>query len=359
MSNSIQKIPRHPIRVPRKIAVPTNRKKQDDRVFYICVITIVIFLLSLLLLFLSCTSRPIAQSEPQGLDLPANNSSGSGGSGTGDGTGDGTRVGNSTDDSEEEQEGVEDVDSGEGTDSDTTSPHALQGDKNNTQNKEATDENSTKNTQPPSTNIKTIEPDQKTKGEKLADHLNQEPSTTITTKFDLEENTTTLRVFRTTGKGSSFVFVFDRSGSMIGRPLHNAKLELIQALASLKERHRFNIIFYDDEKVLFNKSTPLLITATKKNKQNALKFIDGIEAGGGTKPLSSLLSAISSRPDVIFFLTDGAFALNLDDVCQKAGKTKINVIQFGSGSAQSSLLQELAERTNGDYSYIDIGQLDQ
>ncbi|MDR1289869.1 MAG: hypothetical protein LBK06_01560, partial [Planctomycetaceae bacterium] len=111
MSNSIQKIPRLPIKVPRKIAVPTNRKKQDDRVFYICVITIVIFLLSLLLLFLSCTSRPVAQSIQQGSGFPSNNTGDSAGDGTGEGAGFGGGAGNSTD-TEKERDGVENVDAG-------------------------------------------------------------------------------------------------------------------------------------------------------------------------------------------------------------------------------------------------------
>jgi hypothetical protein len=68
--------------------------------------------------------------------------------------------------------------------------------------------------------------------------------------------------------------------------------------------------------------------------------------------------AIDYKPDVIFFLTDGEFTLDLDNICSKNKKIHINVIQFGSGGHPSVLLQELAQRTNGDYKYINVNNLD-
>jgi Mg-chelatase subunit ChlD len=174
---------------------------------------------------------------------------------------------------------------------------------------------------------------------------------------DFHQGDATVKIFGTTGKGSKFVFVFDHSGSMAGSPLEAAKKELIQCLTSLKNHHKFNIIFYDDQQLIW-KPNDQLISAIKQNKKDAEKFITNIASAGGTEPLPPLLTAIDYKPDVIFFLTDGEFTLDLDNICSKTKKIHINVIQFGSGDNQSALLQELAKRTHGDYKYIDVKKLD-
>ncbi|MDR1479943.1 MAG: hypothetical protein LBJ00_13495 [Planctomycetaceae bacterium] len=353
MPNSVQKIPRYPIKVPRKITVPVNQKKHNNKTAYFCVIAVVVFLLLLLLLFLSCTSRPVDQvikHDPKG--LPASGGAETMGTGGDFGTDSGSSPVET--DAVENQTDEQSIEQGNGKDLETSSPHELKADKNNTENIESDSDNPAKISHQSETNDLSTEPDKIIEGEKLTGQPNKLPDTGIG-KFSLEQHDATVNVFGINGKGSSFVFVFDRSGSMIGRPLHNAKLELVQALDSLNQRHHFNIIFYDDGKIALQK---YMIAADKKNKKKAMLFIEGIGAGGGTKPLLPLLDAISYRPDVIFFLTDGVFSLDLDDVCRKTGKTKINVIQFGSGEAKSTLLQELAERTKGDYRYIDIEQLD-
>ncbi|MDR1962817.1 MAG: VWA domain-containing protein [Planctomycetaceae bacterium] len=166
-----------------------------------------------------------------------------------------------------------------------------------------------------------------------------------------------VKVFGTTGKGSKFVFVFDHSGSMAGMPLETAKAELLQSLTSLKDNHQFNIIFYDDSQIVWKPGNQL-IAATKQNKNDAENFIKKIIPAGGTEALRPILMAIDYKPDVIFFLTDGQLSLNLDNICNKRGETCINVIQFGSGNDKSALLQELARRTQGDYKYVIVGDLD-
>jgi hypothetical protein len=167
----------------------------------------------------------------------------------------------------------------------------------------------------------------------------------------------TVKIFGTTGKGSKFVFVFDRSYSMAGNPLEATKRELIQSLISLRDHHKFNIIFYDDQPLIW-KSDDKLIPAVKQNKKDAEQFITNIGPGGGTEPLPPLLMAIDYKPEVIVFLTDGELTLDLDYICNKSKKIRINVIQFGFNENPSALLQKLAKRTRGDYKYIDVKKLD-
>ncbi|MDR0705830.1 MAG: VWA domain-containing protein [Planctomycetaceae bacterium] len=178
----------------------------------------------------------------------------------------------------------------------------------------------------------------------------------------------TVNIFNTTGKGTRFVFVFDHSGSMAGNPLEAAKRELTQCLTSLRDHHRFNIIFYDDQQLIW-KPGDKLISAVKKNKKDAEQFIADVNPGGGTEPLPPLLMAIDYKPEIIFFLTDGdatdrefqpngELALHFDNICKQCKKIRINVIQFGSNGRQSALLQKLARRTRGDYEYIDVKKFD-
>ncbi|MDR0610032.1 MAG: hypothetical protein LBG58_07985 [Planctomycetaceae bacterium] len=167
----------------------------------------------------------------------------------------------------------------------------------------------------------------------------------------------TVKIFGTEGKGSKFVFVFDRSYSMAGTPLEATKRELIQSLTSLRDHHKFNIIFYDNQQLIW-KQGDKLVPALKQNKKDAEQFIANIGPGGGTEPLPPLLIAIDYKPDVIVFLTDGELELDLDNICNKNKKIRINVIQFGSTGNPSALLQKLAQRTRGDYKYIDVRKLD-
>ncbi|MDR2344924.1 MAG: VWA domain-containing protein [Planctomycetaceae bacterium] len=378
MSNTKQQSPNqlHSTKTARKIAVPLYQKKQDQqqdkKIYFILTIAILIFLFLLLLLFLSNFPQQIGQSantdhtgtlaQTGTSEHDSNSQSNAGGVDT-NSSSSGSSAAVSTSDSDNggndnqiDQPNEYGAESADNTESASANMSKVLSEENNIENVKTNTVNSSNNTQEASSDTKSIEPDKTTIGEKLT-HKLTEQNTTNNLNFSLVQNDATLQVFGAIGRGSSFVFVFDRSGSMIGKPLSNAKLELIQALESLNHRHRFNIIFYDYDQVVWRSS---MVAGTKKNKNNAVTFIEGIIAGGGTKPLPPLLKAISYRPDVIFFLTDGVFDINLDDICRKTGRTKINVIQFGITSVppQSELLKELAERTKGDYRYINISQLD-
>lgn len=177
-----------------------------------------------------------------------------------------------------------------------------------------------------------------------------------------------VRIFGAEGTGSTFVYVFDRSGSMNefgGKPMRAAKTELIQSLQALGNFHKFNIVFYNEE--------PTVLWAGKmnfaddKNKETARKFVEGIISRGGTRHRKPLVEAIRLKPDVIFFLTDGEErdALTpgqLNDIerlnHQIGGGVQINVIQFGAGQhRESDFLRKLAAQNRGQYVYIDINGL--
>ena len=95
---------------------------------------------------------------------------------------------------------------------------------------------------------------------------------------------TNVRVFDVEGKGSKFVYVFDRSSSMEGAPLAAAKQQLIQSLESLQSVHQFHIIFFNQQMRNFDLSGGghRIAFATDRNKKLAARFVGGITADGGT-----------------------------------------------------------------------------
>ena len=128
------------------------------------------------------------------------------------------------------------------------------------------------------------------------------------------------------------------------------KQELIQALEPLKSNHTFNIISYDDR---YEPWRNKLVSGTAENKADAVKFIEDTTARGGTIPRESLLLAIDNKPQVIFFMTDGEFSLDVDEICQRAKGVIINTVQFSERSPLA-VLQELAKRTGGDFMLIKV-----
>lgn len=177
-----------------------------------------------------------------------------------------------------------------------------------------------------------------------------------------------VRVFGVEGKGSRFVYVFDRSSSMEGAPLTTAKQQLIQSLAALQSIHQFHIIFFNQQLRHFDLSGGgrRVAFATDRNKNLAARFVGGITADGGTDRLPALRAAVQMNPDVIFFLTDAddpmprAELAEIAELNERAGVV-ISTIEFGRGPATQSknFLTELARITGGQYGYVDTTKLGQ
>ncbi len=166
------------------------------------------------------------------------------------------------------------------------------------------------------------------------------------------------------GEGYKFVYVFDRSGSMGGprqSSLRAVKAELLESLKNLDTVHQFQIIYYNEHAKLFNPSgmPGHLAFASDQNKEQAARFVESIQADGGTDHEEALRLAIKLKPDVIFFLTDGddpkLTAGQLEKIRYLAAGITINTIQFAPGPkpAEPSFLEELAHQNAGSYVYVD------
>jgi hypothetical protein len=177
------------------------------------------------------------------------------------------------------------------------------------------------------------------------------------------------QVFGVKGKGSRFVYVFDRSASMSGfegRPLAAAKRELIASLQSLQGVNQFQIIFYNENPRMMNLvpgQQPQMLFGDDEGKRQAESFVSGIHADGGTSHMKALTLALRMGPDVIFFLTDADEPQLRNDELARIRRlnrgTVINAIEFGAGSSTSrySFLKRLAAENDGQHGYVDVTRL--
>jgi Ca-activated chloride channel family protein len=116
------------------------------------------------------------------------------------------------------------------------------------------------------------------------------------------------------------VFVLDRTGSMAGKKIEQARKSLLYCLNSLHAQDRFDLI-------TFNESPDILLRhlepATEANLDRARRFVDNIEAAGGTNIDEALRAALDLLRDeegtqkMVVFLTDGL---------PTVGETDINTI---------------------------------
>lgn len=173
---------------------------------------------------------------------------------------------------------------------------------------------------------------------------------------------TTTRVFGLEGTGTKFVYLFDRSISMAGRPLAAAKSQLVGSLELLRPVNQFQILFFNHRLTVFDATggQGRVAFASQDNKSRAEHFVSRINADGGTDRYAGLEHAADLAPDVLFFLTDAddpmtAYELNKSIEWFQRSATAVQAIEFGRGPSQGrrNFLMELADATGGGYRYVD------
>lgn len=149
------------------------------------------------------------------------------------------------------------------------------------------------------------------------------------------------------------VFLLDRSGSMDGACLQQAKRALRACLGALGPQDHFALVtFATDVATLAGD----LIPATAGNRRLAEGFLDATRAGGGTELGEALTAAArfcagTPRPD-IFLVTDGE-VMETAPVLQfvKGLGCRLHVLGIGSAS-QDRFLVQLARGSGGLSRYV-------
>ena len=178
----------------------------------------------------------------------------------------------------------------------------------------------------------------------------------ITPKVELSESQQVPR---------DIVLVLDTSGSMRGEKMEQAKKALKYCLNNLGKKDRFALVSFA---TTVNRYRDGLLDATGEQLDQARKWVDELEANGGTAIYDALQSALELRPkdegrtfNVVFF-TDGQPTIGdgdktkpevilKDTVAKNSANTRI--FTFGVGDdVNATLLDQLAERTRALATYV-------
>ena len=158
------------------------------------------------------------------------------------------------------------------------------------------------------------------------------------------------------------VLIIDTSGSMHGEPMIQARESLLFALDSLSAGDRFNVIEFNHlTRSLFDSP----VAASNRNIAQARRFVQGLNAGGGTVMGPSLAKAM--QPPIpegflrqIVFVTDGIIGNEqevLDQIRRDVGNSRLFTVGIGHG-VNSQFLRDGARFGRGSYTFIgDTGQI--
>ncbi len=173
--------------------------------------------------------------------------------------------------------------------------------------------------------------------------------------------------FGAAASGNCFCYIIDGSGSMRNGPWEAAKLELLKSLASLKEKQRFYIIFFNQELSAIplpgdRNPAPRALYATSENLEHARRWLDTLRIDIGAPPREALKLGIEKEPDAIYLLTDGVTKVDvpkflrdenrIDDlVFGEQVRVPIHTIAFYSLEGQE-MLKQIASENKGQFIYV-------
>lgn len=159
----------------------------------------------------------------------------------------------------------------------------------------------------------------------------------------------------------SMIFVLDRSGSMNGEKIKQAREALKFLINQLRPQDTFNIVAYDSVVETFR---PELQRADADTIKAALGYAEGIYAGGSTNidgALQTSLKLLTTKavPSYVLFLTDGLPTVGERNEQRIAANAKsINnvsarLFNFGVGyDVNSRLLDRLSRDNRGQSVYV-------
>jgi Ca-activated chloride channel family protein len=157
------------------------------------------------------------------------------------------------------------------------------------------------------------------------------------------------------------VFVLDRSGSMSGKKIEQARKAVRFVLDNLRDDDTFNIVVYDDRVETF---APELQRYGARTRAEAERFVENIRAGGSTNIDSALRTALGmiqddERPNYLLFLTDGlptageTRELTIAENCRQANARHARIFVFGVGfDVNARLLDRISGGNHGTSVYV-------
>lgn len=158
------------------------------------------------------------------------------------------------------------------------------------------------------------------------------------------------------------VIALDRSGSMQGKKIQQAREALKFVINNLEEGDTFNIVAYDTTVETFE---PELQAWSPEMRSSALEYASNIRAGGSTNIDGALQRAMEmipddkTRPCYVLFLTDGLPTagerneVKIAERCTEANARGARLFSFGVGyDVNSRLLDRLSAGNRGASVYV-------
>jgi len=158
-----------------------------------------------------------------------------------------------------------------------------------------------------------------------------------------------------------FIFVLDRSGSMMGEPIAQARNALRACLRALNPGDTFRILLFDNEMEWFQ---PEPSTVTQAQIEAADDYLAQVEGRGGTDIIGALYTTLNlpagpaGRTRYVVFLTDGAVSAEdraLEHVRRQIGAARL--FTFGIGpSVNRALLRRMAALGRGTAEFLQLDE---
>lgn len=177
-----------------------------------------------------------------------------------------------------------------------------------------------------------------------------------------------IELWRSNKKASDVVLVFDKSGSMEGQPLAEAKSGAKAFLASLDPRDRVTLLFFDGR--VYKPVGPLEVGANRKGLEDR---IDGVVAAGGTALYDAVSRAVellqkdaarsSRRIRAVVAMTDGideSSTTQLDALRTRLGgeegRVAVFTVAYGA-KADATVLGQIADAAHGAFARGDVSSI--
>ncbi len=160
------------------------------------------------------------------------------------------------------------------------------------------------------------------------------------------------------------VVVLDRSGSMGGQKINDAKTAILQLMDSLSDKDRFALVIYSDQ---VNRVSPLMYL-TPGNKENLAGLVRNVFASGSTNLGGGMQEGIQVLAEAgrvgnlgrVILISDGLANQGITDpaalaqMAASASRKEYTVSTVGVGSDfNEQLMTSIADHGTGNYHYLD------
>ena len=170
-----------------------------------------------------------------------------------------------------------------------------------------------------------------------------------------------------------FTLIVDRSGSMTGNKIIQARNAAAFIVENLNEGDLFNIVDFSDQVASFRSQH---VPFTSENRELALNYISSLRAGGSTDIAGAFSEAVpqfaaanDSTANLIVFFTDGVPTAGITDTegivrhvreLIVQNETQVQVFTFGVGpDVNQQLLTRLATENDGLVEFLGNDELEQ